>query len=170
MKTKRKIQSVLAAAVLLAAQGAMAEGFDQSKLHVGAGLGNNSLSGFDNAIGWQFFAGYPLEMVKLGEGITSSVEVGYMSTTFKQDFTFLGSTTTIESDVKGLWATYVANYPVNDQVDALGRIGLDFGDDSGLMFGIGGEYKLDDQKAVRLEYVIRDNVNSLQGNFVYRLK
>ncbi len=167
MKTNKKILTALAVAMLFTTQGVAAEGFDQSKLHVGAGLGNNSLTGFDNAIGWQFFAGYPLEMVKLGEGVRSSIEVGYMSTTFKQEILFFG---TIEASAKGLWATYVANYPVNDQVDALGRIGLDFGDDSGLMFGIGGEYKLDDQKAVRLEYVIRDNVNSLQGNFVYRLK
>ena len=162
-----RMLAALGGLALLAAQGAGAEGFAQSKLHVGGGLGSNSFTGFDNAIGWQVFAGYPLEMVEVGEGITSSVEVGYMNTTFKQDLGFLG---TYESQVSGLWATYVADYALNDQFNALGRVGLDFGDDSGLMFGIGGEYALDEQKSLRVEYVIRDNVNSLQGNFVYRLK
>jgi len=164
----RSIKTALAAAALFVAQGVGAEGFDQSKAYAGGGFGYNSIGDpWDNAIGWQIFAGYELDQVQVGENIASAVEVGYMSSgSFEYADPFFG--VSIDTSAQGLWATYLASYDLNPQWNALGRIGLDFGDDSGLMFGIGGEYKLDEQKQIRLEYVIRDMINSLQGNFVYR--
>ena len=46
---------------------------------------------------------------------------------------------------------------------------LDFGDADGLMFGIGAGWKLNRQWKLRGEYVIRDDLNSLQVNFLYHL-
>ncbi len=172
MKKNSIIGAMLALGLAMGQGAAMAEGFqfDQSKAYVGGGLGYNSVGDpWDKAIGWQIFGGYELDQVKLGENIASAVEVGYMNSgKFKYSQTIFGTTLSSETSASGLWATYVATYTVNDQWDALGRVGLDFGDDSGLMFGFGGEYKLSDNGALRVEYVVRDSINSFQGNYVHR--
>lgn len=163
------------AMVLLASAGlAQAEGFNQNNVYIGGGLGKNSLSGFDDAMGFQFFGGYKLDNVKLGE-LKSAVEVGYMSS---GDFefevcipTFLGPICeTGKTDATGLWATYVARYDFSPAAYGLGRIGLDFGDDDGMMFGVGAGYKINRQMDIRGEYVSRENIDSLQANLVYYMK
>jgi hypothetical protein len=73
-----------------------------------------------------------------------------------------------EVEAKGLWANGVARYRVAPQIDLIGRAGFDFGDDDGFMFGVGGGYLLNRNSQLRLEYVVRDNVDSLQFNFVYQ--
>ena len=165
--------AAIAAAVALPLQFAQAqEVFDVNSVYVGGGLGSNSLSGFDNAMGYQFFAGIPLA-VDLGS-VDSAVEIGYMNSgDFKTDVcvTFFGITQcqSVKTDAAGLWATYVASMPINEQVDLIGRIGLDFGDDDGLMYGVGAGYGINEQMDIRGEYVIRDNINSLQVNLAYHL-
>ncbi|WP_231878225.1 hypothetical protein, partial [Oleiphilus sp. HI0117] len=128
------------------------------------GLGMNSLSGFDDAMGFQVFGGYRFDdnLIKVDK-VKLAVEAGYM-TSGDFDFRFGGS---VSAD--GIWAATVADYAVNEQVSGLLRLGLDFGDDDGLLMGFGGEYRVDHNIAVRGEYVIRDNVNSLQVNIVYGL-
>jgi len=168
------------AGVLLASQPVMAFEFDQENVYGGAGLSSNGMdvTGADvsRAIGWQIFAGYDLEDVELADDLSTAIEVGYMTS---GDFEYTTASTTILGvtvpgttvklgSVDGLWATGVFTYPVADQVEVLGRIGLDFGDDDGLMYGFGGSYQLNDQIDVRAEYVLRDNTNSLQLNAVYR--
>ncbi len=167
---------LMSAALTIASANAHAE-FDQSKLYVGGGLGYNSIDSdfgsVDNAIGFQGFAGYNLEdVVELGDGIGFAAEVGYMST---GEFEVKNCTSSVFFNCKidavtGLWANAVFDYAVNDQVKAVGRLGLDFGDDDGFMFGFGAGYAINEQMTVRAEYVIRPNINSLQGNFVYFLQ
>jgi len=46
---------------------------------------------------------------------------------------------------------------------------LDIGDDSGLMVGAGVSYTTSEKIELRFEYVARDEVDSLQFNFLYHL-
>ena len=48
--------------------------------------------------------------------------------------------------------------------------GLDFGDDDGLMLGIGGQYDISPAFFMRVEYVIRDDIDSFQFNLLYQFK
>jgi hypothetical protein len=137
--------------------------FDTSKIYFGGGLSSNDLSGFDNAIGWQIFGGLPLDL-QLGTG-DLSIEVGYMdSGEFEQNIPPFG---TITTEAKGIWATGVGKWPVGKNLSIIGRLGFDFGDDDGLMLGGGVGYSVAKNLDLRGEYVIRDNIDSLQFNVVY---
>ncbi len=130
---------------------------DKNKFSIGAGLSSNSVSGSsNNEIGFQFFAAYDLSQVNLMEAVNSSVEFGFM------DYGFANEST-------GIWGTYVVTGEISGQFGWLGRLGLDLGDDSGLMLGGGASYAINKKMDLRLEYVVRDDVDSLQFNFLYRL-
>lgn len=145
-----------------------AEGLQQENLYLGGGININSLSGFDDATGFQFFAGYDLDMVDLGP-FSMAVEAGFFdSGSFDQTYVFNGQSYTVSGDVSGLWANAVFSYPFNPRANLIGRAGLDFGDDDGPMLGFGVGYSMMKGFDVRGEYVIRDNVDSLQANIVYR--
>ena len=138
---------------------ALAQGLDTSKLFFGGGLSSNEVSGSDSAVGYQIFGGYGF-----GE-VTSKVfidaEVGYMDT---------GNMTRGGGNVKasGLWANGVGRLMVAPSVELIGRLGMDFGDDDGLMVGVGAGFLLSKNFKLRLEYVQRENVDSVQFNFVYQ--
>ena len=70
-----------------------------------------------------------------------------------------------ETDARGLWTTAVASLPLNNNMNLLGRLGLDLGDDDGIMLGIGTHFHLQNRRAIRGEFVIRDDVDSIQFNF-----
>lgn len=140
---------------------------DVKGMYFGAGINQNDLSGFDKATGFQFFGGFGLP-VRLPDG-KLSLEVGYWdSGDFENSITipFFG-TIKVKDSASGLWATGVFTLPINKTVGVLGRIGLDFGDDDGLMFGVGVGFKIDRQMEIRGEFVSRDDIDSLQANFVY---
>jgi opacity protein-like surface antigen len=167
----------IAAFSLLTAVPAMAEElkFDTSKAYVGGGLGYNDLdiSGTDSALGFQFFGGYSFGDI-LSKKVDLAVEAGYMTSgdfefdsyELSDDFTIRKTKAEVSAD--GIWANAVVSYPLQNNIALIGRIGLDFGDDDGVMFGGGAEFKLAGALAIRAEYVIRDTINSLQGNVVYR--
>jgi hypothetical protein len=149
-------------AVALVATGlssvAAAQGFDNRRLFFGGGLAQNSVSNFDNATGFQIFGGY--NFPELARKFSVDAEAGYMDTgKFKRG--------AAERKDKGLWGAGVARYMVAPQWELLGRLGYDFGDDDGVMVGIGGGYIVNKNLKLRLEYVIRDTVDSLQFNAVF---
>ncbi|BAU50334.1 hypothetical protein SVA_3800 [Sulfurifustis variabilis] len=156
--------AALAVPPLAAAQG----GFDSTKLFFGAGISQNDASGIDDeGTGFQIFGGY--EFGQLARNVSLDAEVGYMdSGDMKACDTFFGIRQCAEGDAKGLWATGVGRLALNPQFDLIGRLGFDFGDDDGLMFGIGGGFNVNKQTQLRLELVERDEISSLQFNFVYR--
>lgn len=159
---------VLGVALFSAAGLAQAQG-----VYIGGGLSSNELDGFsgDNATGYQVFAGYDLDMIKLG-AVKSAVEVGYMdSGEFETcvSLPFLGNVCG-KDNATGVWANYVASVDINQSVSVLGRGGLDFGDDDGFMYGVGLGFKPAKQLEIRGEYVVRDTINSLQANVVYHIK
>jgi Outer membrane protein beta-barrel domain len=140
-------------------------GFDASKIFYGGGLSLNEVSGSDNGTGFQIFGGY-----RFGEFAPkwqADVEVGYMDTGNMKVEVCFGPCVSADARAKGLWSTGVARYILNPQVELLGRAGLDFGDDDGFMFGFGAGYNLNRNVKLRGEYVIRENVDSIQFNVVY---
>jgi len=152
------------------AQSSKASSTFQDHLYVGGGLSRNDLGSFDDATGYQFFAGYNLGY-KIGEiGASTAVEIGYMdSGDFDQNVfvPIFGQDARFTYSAKGLWATSLLRLPLNSTVDLIGRAGIDIGDDDGFMFGGGIEFNASKQWGVRLEFVSRDEVDSLQANFVY---
>jgi len=56
---------------------------------------------------------------------------------------------------------------IADRTRLPGRLGLGIGDDDGLMYGVGPGHDLTEKVAIRGEYVLRDEVDSLQLNFVF---
>jgi opacity protein-like surface antigen len=130
---------------------------DKSKLSIGAGISNNSISGRrSDETGFQFFAAYDLNQVNLMDGVSSSVELGYMDYGFSRQS-------------GGIWGTYVAEGNIADQLGWLARLGLDVGDDSGLMLGAGLSFAVNSRMDLRGEYVVRDDIDSLQFNLIYHL-
>ena len=151
--------------LFLAVQPVSAQGLNEKAMYFGGGINQNDLSGADDATGFQFFAGYDLP-VKVPNG-KLSVEVGYWDSG-DFDIEFFGVTVASES-ANGIWATGVYSLQLNKTVDLLGRLGFDFGDDDGFMIGIGVGFNLNRNMQIRGEFVSRDNIDSLQANFVFHL-
>ena len=148
------ISSVIASP-LFAAEGEPL--LDKNLFSIGAGISNNSISKHrDDETGFQFFAAYDLSQINLMEGVNSSLEFGFMDFGFPRDDT-------------GIWASYVVDGTISGQLGWLAQLGFDIGDDSGLLIGAGVKYALDEKMDLRLEYVARDEVDSLQFNFLYHL-
>ncbi|MFP4696362.1 outer membrane beta-barrel protein [Thiohalospira sp.] len=130
----------------------------------GGGLNQNSLSGWDSAMGFQFFGGLDLSsLIDVDPRFALGAEVGYFDSGEFESSRWWGT-----RDFSGLWTTAVASWEFTPEFYALGRAGLDLGDDDGLMIGGGAGYRITDQLDVRGEYVIRDNIDSLQANALYR--
>jgi len=143
--------------------GANTHAFDADKLYFGGGLSENDPNG-PNATGIQIFVGYPLT-IKLGSGFYA-LEGGYMNSgNFKRS---VNGAVVSSSAATGFWGTVAASWRMADRTNFIGRFGLDIGDDDGLMYGVGISYDLIERITLRGEYVIRDNINSLQFNFVFR--
>ena len=131
--------------------------------YVGAGLGFNSLPGFGSARGLQFFGGYDFDF-KLNEDISTAVEIGYMGS---GDFDQYKGPNSNE-DAKGLWAAVLESVPLSSKTDMLVRLGFDLGDDDGFLLGTGMQYKFNTKLAFRMEYIARQNINSLQANVLFK--
>ena len=150
--------------LMLLASTANAQGaIDAQRIYVGGGLGFNSLAGFGSATGFQFIGGYEFA-TRINDDITSSLEIGYMDS---GDFDRYNSSTTANA-AKGAWMAYVGSVPLTAKTDVLARLGFDFGDDDGFLLGTGMQYKFTTKVAMRMEYVARQNVNSLQANVLFK--
>ena len=130
---------------------------ERNLFSIGAGISDNEISSPDeDETGFQFFVAYDLPQVNLMEGVDSSIEFGFM------DFGF-------DEDDSGIWGSYVIDGAFSEGFGWLAQAGLDIGDDSGLLFGAGLKFVLNQQADLRLEYVMRDDVDSLLINFLYHL-
>jgi opacity protein-like surface antigen len=139
-----------------------ASDLNTKQIYFGAGVGFNSINNDNNfynnsdAVGFQIFAGLPLA-VDMGKA-DLAVELGYMDT---GNFDRGGS-------ANGLWSTAVVSLPLNNDLKLLGRLGYDFGDDDGVMVGAGIGFGVASKIDMRIEYVVRDHIDSLQANLVFR--
>jgi hypothetical protein len=147
--------------LLLIVTQATAADLNTKQIYFGAGVGfnsvnNNNFYNNSNAVGFQVFAGLPLA-VNMGSAALA-VEVGYMDT---GNFDRGGS-------ANGLWSTAVVSLPLNNDLKLVGRLGYDFGDDNGAMVGAGVGFPIASKTDMRIEYVVRDHIDSLQANLVFR--
>ncbi|MCP4390682.1 MAG: porin family protein [Gammaproteobacteria bacterium] len=130
---------------------------DRNQFSIGVGISDNEISSPDeDDTGFQFFGAYDLIQVNLMDGVNSSVEFGFMDFGFDEDDT-------------GIWASYVIDGTISGRLGWLAQAGFDIGDDSGFLFGAGLKVMLNDKSDLRFEYVMRDEVDSLQVNFLYHL-
>lgn len=130
---------------------------DRNLFSIGVGFSDNSMSSpSEDDTGFQFLGAYDLSEVNLMEGVASSIEFGFMDFGFPRDDT-------------GIWASYLVDSTISGQFGWLAQVGFDIGDDSGLLFGAGVKYAIDEKMDLRGEYVIRDEVDSLQFNLLYHL-
>ncbi|MBI3776855.1 MAG: hypothetical protein HY273_15150 [Gammaproteobacteria bacterium] len=142
------------------------------KLYAGAGLTFNSLDNYENdARGFQLFGGYCLDVHKQLPHNISSIELGYMdSGNFRRDVLVRQGRNTIQTtqstSYEGLWVNLVGEYKLDPRVHLLGRIGVDGGDDDGVMAGFGIGLNFSKWAQFRIEYVARDHVNSTQINWL----
>jgi len=142
-----------------------AGGSGANQIYLGGGVSSNDALG-DTATGFQLFAGMPMP-VKMGKARLLG-EAGYMdSGDFDYNVPFWGNVG--KYSVKGFWANAVVEMPVAASLNLIGRAGLDFGDDDGLMIGAGVGIPVSSKFDIRFEYVIRDHVDSLQANLVIKL-
>ncbi|MCP1728291.1 hypothetical protein J2T60_002291 [Natronospira proteinivora] len=163
-------RGVLAAAVGLALSAPVAADameFDAGNMYAGGGISNNSLSGWDDAFGFQVFGGYNFGEIFGVDQLDLLVEAGYMQTDdFESTTTWFGQPVTSEMDHSGIWTTGGVRYRLNPTWSFFARAGLDFGDDDGFMIGGGAAFHFGDDFELRGELVERDNITSIQGNFV----
>lgn len=130
---------------------------EKNMFSIGVGISDNEINNpSDDETGFQFLAAYDLSQINLMEGVNSSVEFGFMDFGFSKDDT-------------GIWASYVVDGPISGQFGWLAQAGFDIGDDSGLMLGAGVKYAINEKIDLRAEYVVRDDVDSLQFNILYHL-
>ena len=159
-KNLATIASALLVTGLSLAESYAAEGeplLNRSLFSIGAGISDNEINNPDeDDTGFQFFAAYDLTQINLMEGVNSSVEFGFMDFGFPRDDT-------------GIWGSYVVDGSISGQFGWLAQLGLDIGDDSGLLVGAGLKYAIDEKTDLRAEYVVRDEVDSLQFNFLFHL-
>ena len=161
----RLSQRLTATALLATSSLSFAQSFPIEHFYAGIGINRNDIdvNRVDDATGLQILVGYEFEQgVQNTPALVFAAEVGYLDT---GDFDGPGNFEI--DDAKGIWANGVATYNINENFAALGRAGLDFGDDDGLMIGFGGQFEFNDAFGVRLEYVIRDDIDSLQLNGIY---
>lgn len=140
--------------------------FQPNNAFFGVELSSNSISGSDNGTGFQFFGGY--RFGEMARGLKLDGELGYMN---KGDMDVTVNVPPFgrfktSTDAKGLWATAIMRDAFSPTVDGLGRLSLDFGDDDGLMAGVGLGFALSNTLQLRVEYVERDHMDSLQFNVV----
>ena len=155
--------TVLLLVVMAFPSTAAAQGFDLRRLFFGAGLSENTVTGSDDGAGYQVFSGYNFPAV--APNLHIDAEGGYMSTGTMERRAC--TTTSCDDKMNGLWANGVLRYLVTRDIELIARGGLDFGDDDGFMGGVGVGYIAGFHFKLRLEYVQRDDVKSVQFNVVF---
>lgn len=134
-----------------------------NKFFIGLGLSRNDIHASKEGTGFQTFGGYRLGLVAATFSI--DVEAGYMDT---GEMTIAVSPGRTVARIEGGWATLVGRWHFSREIEWLARVGADFGEDDGLMAGIGIGYHLSALSTLRFEAVERQEVSSLQLNLVFR--
>jgi len=173
----------------LCAQTAMAEDFkfEPEKMYfsLGATVSKLDEDGFSSASGYQISAGYDLPF-KLADAVHTAVEVGYMNSgKFDAKPTLVGtSIVTPESEeldsfrVSGVASlsfadlTKMAGVSVSDpsSFELFARLGYDFGDDDGIIYGAGVEYEFSEAFSINGEIVVGSEVNTGILNLTYHMQ
>ena len=137
---------------------------DTRRLYYGAGLSMNTLANTRWGAGAQVLTGYGTGLA-IGR-MALDAELGYLNTGNLEFDTPVGSR--IATRASGVWLSGIARVPVSYGWEVLGRLGGDFGDDAGLLLGFGAGVELTRDVKLRIEYVLRENIDALQVNVIYQ--
>lgn len=146
----RAIVAVMAILWSLEVMAEQGDGWDQ--LYYGGGLATNSVEHGTGKTALQLFAGLPV-VAECSPQRCLAVEVGYQDTS--------------EIEADALWGAAVGSWQVAPYVELVGRLGAALGDYSSLLVGVGVGYAIEKHMTVRLEFVARNGVESLQFNLAY---
>ena len=154
MKYVLPLAIALASTPAFADQNTSSQGL-KGRMYAGASLSHNEIDspfggGDADAAGYSLFAG--LDLKNSVEGLATSAEIGYSDT---EDF-YKGNG---DTDINGFWLAGVLekSLPEIDQrLTALGRIGLDFGDDDGIFLGAGIGFRATQALDLRAEFINKD--------------
>ena len=145
----------------------------KNRYYVGAGMGVNSAQSYSSTAGYQVFAGYCLDFNFMSPRSKTSVEVGYMDTgDFEKETDAFGNNpnkskiVTVNESYSGLWFAGLAEYKFDNKMHIMGRVGLDVGDQTGILFGGGAGYNITKYAQIRAEYVLHEEVDSFQVNWI----
>jgi len=146
----------------------------QHKYYAGAGMAFNSYRNYDDATGFQVLGGYCLDYNFHNPKMKTSAEVGYLTSgDFERSFNRFGNnpnrppqTISESTSFNGVWVNGLAEYKMDGKIHLMARLGADLGDDNGLMAGAGFGFNLTKFAQFRGEYVVRDNVDSVQINLI----
>lgn len=141
--------------------------------YIGVGITGSEPDDDDNfkgAAGFQIYGGYMLEQ-KIADVVNISIEFGYHDT---GDFD--GANKIVNGNVvndpsfndAGVWVSGVFSYNIVEDFDIQGTIGVDFGDDDGLLIGGGVVYHLTDRVNLNLALIGRSESTSGQFNVTYQ--
>jgi hypothetical protein len=137
---------------------------DPRRLYYGAGLSMNTLANTRWGFGAQVLTCYDSGLA-VGR-MALDAELGYLNTGNMEFDTQVDSR--VATRAAGVWLSGVARVPVSYGWEAFGRLGGDFGDDAGLLLGVGAAVELTRDVKLRIEYVVRENIDALQLNVIYR--
>ncbi|MDF1762933.1 MAG: hypothetical protein P1U57_05950 [Oleibacter sp.] len=132
------------------------------RLYLGAGISHNVIdSPFGgrsyDAFGTTFFGGLTFD--NNYQGLMTAMEFSYSDT---EDFF---DNNRGDADINGFAASLVAEKSlpeIDARLAALGRIGVDFGDDDGILLGAGASFKASEALGFRAEYINKDASNVYQ--------
>ena len=168
-----KAKQTIVLGVLAFSTGAANAHCMQNKYYVGAGMGMNSTQDYSETAGYQVFAGYCLDYNFKSLRSKTSVEVGYMNSgDFQKDQDeFVNNPNRsriveVNKSYSNLWLAGLAEYKFDNKMHVMGRVGLDAGDQTGILFGGGAGYNITKYAQIRAEYVIHDEVDSFQLNWI----
>ncbi len=159
-------KTLIAAAITAASATALADDHTD-RLYLGGSFSYNTIdSPFDggdsiDATGIQGFGGYQLG--QYSGGLSTKVELGFSQT---DDFD------NTNEDITGVWVAMVGEKElpeVDPNLSLIGRVGLDFGDDDGLLTGFGVGYDISDRLEVRGEFVNKDASNQYLASLLVHL-
>jgi hypothetical protein len=160
------LPTLLLPTLFCAATAVQADGMETSKLYLGGSLSYNTIdSPFGgssaDAGGLQGLVGY--DMGSIDGGIHTSMELGISQT---DDFD------NTDESISGLWIAAVVEKDlpeINPELSLIGRVGIDVGDDDGILTGVGVGYRLNSQLQVRGEFVNKDASNQYLASLVIHL-
>lgn len=174
----KKIIAAIALSTFVAAP-AFAE-FDQDNLYLGGQLSSNSCSGCASSSGFGALVGYTIDdqwavegsYNKFGTDVSGLAAHGVFSYPIDNGIKAIGKIGFASTSIKTQAYTTIVGIDPNTFQPILGTVGGETLSKSGLSYGIGGEYEVNDQVGVRAGvdfYAIEGStVNSLYVGGVYK--
>ncbi len=170
----KKLLSIPLVSALVLCSGVASAQDDQKKpYYIGVGLTSSTPdddNNFKQASGFQIYGGYKLEQ-KIADMIDITIEAGFHDTGDYDGKVKIvnGNIVRDESyNSAGVWAAGVFSYAITDSFDVQGTLGLDLGDDDGVLFGGGVVYHFNDRINLNWALINRSESQSSQINVTYQ--